>query len=356
MLTDHVPFDSEVEYEVMRSHVEIAPTPPRSYRVEIPEAMEEVILRGLSKDPAARFASTEELRDALCAAGDELRRLGNAELGKWMSDVQRPQVVSPPSDESSGSHTDLVLTDPLVTSAGPATTGSSPLRAVGTSAFRAVEDGAFRAGEDAALDAVRSSALRAVSKFWELPTSDRTATPTPAGNDRSKRPTRVRRRASGLATQATLALVLMFAIGSPNVLQTTPPTTPPTEPAHAPAAPDPAPVPAPDPEVAAPDAEPPLGKLWLPIAIVTPGSTRPTAEPALASQPRPAQPSRVSRPVRPPVQQAMPRRPQATTTPRVRPEPRKPQTPPADEARGPQDFQEGKEAVQPGANDWLIRR
>jgi len=68
MLTDRLPFSSEVEYEVMRAQVEEIPPPPRGIVPEIPEAIEAAILRGLRKPPSERFASTDALRDALLIA------------------------------------------------------------------------------------------------------------------------------------------------------------------------------------------------------------------------------------------------------------------------------------------------
>jgi len=65
LLTGRVPFDAKSDYELMRAHVEEAPTPPTRFAPEIPEAVEAAVLRALAKDPSARFATTAEFREAL---------------------------------------------------------------------------------------------------------------------------------------------------------------------------------------------------------------------------------------------------------------------------------------------------
>ncbi len=65
LLTGQVPFDSENDYEVMRSQVESPPPSPRELVPELPEPLEKTVLRALAKSPEERFASTAEFRAAL---------------------------------------------------------------------------------------------------------------------------------------------------------------------------------------------------------------------------------------------------------------------------------------------------
>jgi hypothetical protein len=111
MLTDRLPFDAEVEYEVMRAHVEIEPTPPSQLRPEIPEAVEQAILRGLRKDPAERFGSTEELRSALVAALGSTPRMNAVELGELAARGSRKETASEKADTDTQYRTELLLTD-----------------------------------------------------------------------------------------------------------------------------------------------------------------------------------------------------------------------------------------------------
>lgn len=57
MLTGDVPFKSESEYDLMRAQVEAEPPPPRQLKAELPQQIEDAILRALSKDPDKRFST-----------------------------------------------------------------------------------------------------------------------------------------------------------------------------------------------------------------------------------------------------------------------------------------------------------
>jgi serine/threonine protein kinase len=68
MLTGRVPFDSPNDYEVLRAQVETDPVSPSTLVPELPERVAGAILCALEKDPAFRFQSTQELREALSGA------------------------------------------------------------------------------------------------------------------------------------------------------------------------------------------------------------------------------------------------------------------------------------------------
>ena len=68
MLTGRVPFTHNSEYELMRSQIEDAPTPPRDFAPHIPLPVEEAIMRSLAKKAEARFQSAGEFRKALLAS------------------------------------------------------------------------------------------------------------------------------------------------------------------------------------------------------------------------------------------------------------------------------------------------
>jgi hypothetical protein len=63
------PFVSEGLGEIVGMHQFVAAPSPASIRADVPPWMEAVILRALAKDPATRFASMEEMADALEAGG-----------------------------------------------------------------------------------------------------------------------------------------------------------------------------------------------------------------------------------------------------------------------------------------------
>jgi serine/threonine-protein kinase len=110
LLTGRVPFDRTNDYQLMRDHVETPPPPPREIAPQIPEAVEEALLRALEKQPSDRFASTGEFRQVL-EEGTGLR------VPPALSTAERTDNrADPPSSESTGPTMDpeetRVLGDP----------------------------------------------------------------------------------------------------------------------------------------------------------------------------------------------------------------------------------------------------
>jgi eukaryotic-like serine/threonine-protein kinase len=68
MVTGHVPFSSDSEYDLMRMQIESAPQPPRVYSALIPPPVERAIMRALAKRPDARFQDASEFRQLLAGA------------------------------------------------------------------------------------------------------------------------------------------------------------------------------------------------------------------------------------------------------------------------------------------------
>jgi serine/threonine protein kinase len=65
MLTGRVPFNNASEYELMRSQIEDAPTPPRTFSPHVPLGIEQAIMRALAKKREARYQSASEFRSSL---------------------------------------------------------------------------------------------------------------------------------------------------------------------------------------------------------------------------------------------------------------------------------------------------
>jgi len=86
MVTGRAPFKAETPVAVMLKHIQEAIPSPRMVNPEVPQAVEQVIIKALAKDPAERFATAGELAHALRAAlpedtwpraaGEELTMLG----------------------------------------------------------------------------------------------------------------------------------------------------------------------------------------------------------------------------------------------------------------------------------------
>jgi hypothetical protein len=65
MLSGHVPFESDSDYQVMTDQVNTPPPPPTQFYPYIPAGVVNVVLKALAKDPNARFQTTEEFGAAL---------------------------------------------------------------------------------------------------------------------------------------------------------------------------------------------------------------------------------------------------------------------------------------------------
>ncbi len=65
LTTAKVPFSGTSDYEIMRSHLELAPRPPRELSEDLPPAIEAAILKALSKKASDRFQSVAEFRASI---------------------------------------------------------------------------------------------------------------------------------------------------------------------------------------------------------------------------------------------------------------------------------------------------
>jgi serine/threonine protein kinase len=68
LLTGRVPFSADNDYALLRAQLQDPPQPPASLVPEIPDWLDQAVLRALAKDPAQRFQSAEEFLAALAPA------------------------------------------------------------------------------------------------------------------------------------------------------------------------------------------------------------------------------------------------------------------------------------------------
>jgi len=61
MVTGRVPFTAETSTGVIMKHISEPPPPPRRFKPDLPEAVEEAILKALAKDPDERYQSAAEM-------------------------------------------------------------------------------------------------------------------------------------------------------------------------------------------------------------------------------------------------------------------------------------------------------
>ena len=59
------PFDGDSQFAIMSAHLEKDPVPPVSIDPSLPEALNDLILMAVAKDPAQRFQSAGAFRNAL---------------------------------------------------------------------------------------------------------------------------------------------------------------------------------------------------------------------------------------------------------------------------------------------------
>jgi serine/threonine protein kinase len=145
MLTGRVPFEGETEAQVIDMHRSQAPRPLREHRPEIPQAVEDVVLRAMAKNPQDRYQSaillarafqkavnfapgTLELRCIDLDSGEDIssamiylngRLAGQAQDGSWRHDnliprkylieVEAPNYISWHRTVSLDSHENLAL-------------------------------------------------------------------------------------------------------------------------------------------------------------------------------------------------------------------------------------------------------
>ena len=65
MLTGKVPFTGDSAIEIAMKHVNELPKPPSSLRPEIPQELDQIVLRALAKDPEDRYQTAEEFIEDL---------------------------------------------------------------------------------------------------------------------------------------------------------------------------------------------------------------------------------------------------------------------------------------------------
>ncbi|MEW6284686.1 MAG: protein kinase [Chloroflexota bacterium] len=71
MITGALPFNASTSQELARLHLESQPIPPHEYVPDIPPALEEIILKVLSKEPSARYRTADQLGRVLLRFGTQ---------------------------------------------------------------------------------------------------------------------------------------------------------------------------------------------------------------------------------------------------------------------------------------------
>ena len=103
-LTGRVPFDADSPVTVALKQVSERPRPPSELNPEVSRALDGVVMRALAKDPANRFASAEEFRQALDAAEADPSGAGFGDTASYAAvaaaaGTEPPPPPPPPPEE-----------------------------------------------------------------------------------------------------------------------------------------------------------------------------------------------------------------------------------------------------------------
>jgi len=71
MLTGTLPFTASTAEELAHLHLEAEPIPPSEYVPDIPEPLEQIILKVLAKEPSARYRTADQLGRVLLKFGTQ---------------------------------------------------------------------------------------------------------------------------------------------------------------------------------------------------------------------------------------------------------------------------------------------
>lgn len=72
MLTGRAPFEAEIALALMKKHLSETPPDIREYRPDAPEALNDILLRAMAKQPADRFPNNRAFAEAFAAAVHEV--------------------------------------------------------------------------------------------------------------------------------------------------------------------------------------------------------------------------------------------------------------------------------------------
>ena len=121
MVTGQLPFQADSNYAMMAAHLQEVPKPPIVLRPGIPQALNQIIVMALAKDPGQRFQSADAFRGALKSVSPQ---------GGPAETVVDPRTYAPSPSANAGSATALFQETPA---------SQSPTTVVDTPAYQRTE-------------------------------------------------------------------------------------------------------------------------------------------------------------------------------------------------------------------------
>jgi serine/threonine-protein kinase len=100
VLTGALPFAAPTSEELARMHLETPPIPPSEYVPDLPPALEQIVLKVLSKEPAARYRTADQLGRVLLRFGTQRETRPTPSLSltpEVASTYQRPEQQPEPT-------------------------------------------------------------------------------------------------------------------------------------------------------------------------------------------------------------------------------------------------------------------
>jgi serine/threonine-protein kinase len=101
MLAGRLPFTATDPEELARQHRETQPVPPRRYNFDIPEPLEQIILKVLSKEPSQRYRSADQLGRVLRNILQRTDSFGNTVASAPSPAATQPRMASLPRPQPS---------------------------------------------------------------------------------------------------------------------------------------------------------------------------------------------------------------------------------------------------------------
>ena len=131
VLTGKLPFDTDNEFELMKSQTEFTPTPPREINPNIPVEVEAAIMKAIQKNPDDRFQTGGDFRSALLEAGFSEGALMHGATGTFKRPATHPSRPAISQTEISKD-----ATKPAVKETRLGAVAASPQAAAGVKATR----------------------------------------------------------------------------------------------------------------------------------------------------------------------------------------------------------------------------
>lgn len=117
ILTGTLPFTGSTADELARLHIEANPIPPSEYIPDIPEALEEIILKVLSKEPSVRYRTADQLGRVLMKFGTQRDQPATSALSLTPetapASIWEEEPPAPPPPATATSQTQEMAAEPL---------------------------------------------------------------------------------------------------------------------------------------------------------------------------------------------------------------------------------------------------